>query len=187
MKECVKKCYLAKSPCENTECRMHIDFDPDIEVGAMIEPPSSAICIEEILDIVDFVSVGTNDLIQYILAVDRTNETVAHLYKAFHPAIIKTLKSIFDAANKVNKKVSICGEMGGDPVATLLLLGLGKINQLSMDPHSIPKIKKIIRSINMTEARKLADSVLSMSSSQEINRFITEEMKKRFPEDFNRT
>jgi phosphotransferase system enzyme I (PtsI) len=164
----------------------HIDFDSDIEVGAMIETPSSAICIKEILDIVDFVSVGTNDLIQYVLAVDRTNETVAHLYEAFHPAIIKTLKSIFDAANKANKKVSICGEMGGDPVATLLLLGLGNINQLSMDPHSIPKIKKIIRSIDMTEARKLADNVLGMSSSQEINRYINEEMKKRFPEDFNR-
>jgi phosphoenolpyruvate-protein phosphotransferase (PTS system enzyme I) len=164
----------------------HIDFDSDIEVGAMIETPSSAVCVEEILDIVDFISVGTNDLIQYILAVDRTNETVAHLYEAFHPAIIKTLKTIFDAANKANKKISICGEMGGDPVATLLLLGLGNINQLSMDPHSIPKIKKIIRSIDMNEARKLANNVLSMSSSKEINRYINEEMKKRFPEDFNR-
>ncbi len=164
----------------------HIDFNSDIEIGAMIETPSSAICIEDILDIVDFVSVGTNDLIQYILAVDRTNETVAHLYKAFHPAIIKTLKSIFDAANKANKKVSICGEMGGDPMATLLLLGLGNINQLSMDPHSIPKIKKIIRSVDMAEARKLANNVLEMSSSREINRYINEEMKNRFPEDFNR-
>ncbi len=163
-----------------------IEFNSDIEVGAMIETPSAAICIEEILKIVDFISVGTNDLIQYILAVDRTNETIAYLYEAFHPAIIKTLKSIFDAANKSNKKVSICGEMGGDPLATLLLLGLGKINQLSMDPHSIPKIKKIIRSVDMNVARELADKVLKMDSAKEISRYIKEEMKNRFPEDFNR-
>ncbi len=164
----------------------HIDFNMDIEVGAMIETPSSAVCVEEILNVVDFISVGTNDLIQYLLAVDRTNETVAHLYEAFHPAIIKTLKFIFDAANKANKKVSICGEMGGDPKATLLLLGLGNINQLSMDPHSIPKIKKIIRAVDMNEARRLADNVLEMCSSKEISRYIDEEMKNRFPEDFNR-
>ncbi len=163
-----------------------LEFNSDIEIGAMIETPSAAICIEEILNIVDFISVGTNDLIQYVLAVDRTNENVAHLYEAFHPAIIKTLKSIFDAANKANKKVSICGEMGGDSKATLLLLGLGKINQLSMDPHSIPKIKKIIRSIDMSVARELANKVLEMDSTKEISQFIKNEMKNRFPEDFNR-
>ena len=93
---------------------------------------------------VDFISIGTNDLIQYLLAVDRINEQVAHLYQPYNPSILKTLKHVFDAAATAGKRVSICGELGGDPMITLFLLGLGHLSDLSMDPHSIPKIKKII-------------------------------------------
>lgn len=161
-------------------------FDDEIEVGAMIETPASVICIDHILEQVDFISIGTNDLIQYVLAVDRINENVAHLYQPFHPSILKILKDLFAAANKAGKKVSVCGELGGDPLATQLLLGLGKIDELSMVPYSIPKVKKIIRSINLEEARKMADHVLSLSSTEEINRFIINEMKEKFPSDFAR-
>ena len=163
-----------------------IPFNEDIEVGAMIETPSSAICADLLLKEVDFISIGTNDLIQYLLAVDRINENVAHLYNPFHPAVLKTLKRVFEAAKAAGKKVSICGELGGDPMATLFLLGLGNLTDLSMDPHSIPKVKKIICQSSMEEAKQIADHVLSLGSADEINNFLGEEMWKRFPSDFTR-
>ena len=163
-----------------------IPFDEEIEVGAMIETPAAAICIDHILKEVDFISIGTNDLIQYLLAVDRVNENVAHLYQPFHPAVLRSLKNIIRSAEDAGIKVSICGELGGDPMATMLLLGLGKLDDLSMEPHAIPKVKKIIRTIRLDEARQLADDVLEMSSPEEITSFITNEMRIRFPEDFDR-
>ncbi len=163
-----------------------IPFNEDIEVGAMIETPAAAICIDHIIEEVDFISIGTNDLIQYLLAVDRVNESVAHLYQPFHPSVLRSLRSIMQSAEKAGKKVSICGELGGDPMATMLLLGLGRLDDLSMEPHSVPKVKKIIRTIRLEEARKLADKALEMHSSEEITSFITNEMMFRFPEDFDR-
>jgi len=163
-----------------------IPFDENIKIGAMIETPAAVICIEHILEEVDFISIGTNDLIQYVLAIDRVNENVAHLYQPFHPAVLRSLKQIFTAAKKANKKVSICGELGGDPMATMLLLGLGELDDLSMEPHSIPKVKKIIRLIRLEEARQMADHVLNLSSVEEISRFVANEMRTRFPEDFDR-
>jgi phosphoenolpyruvate-protein phosphotransferase (PTS system enzyme I) len=163
-----------------------IPFNDDIEVGAMIETPAAAVCIDHILKEVDFISIGTNDLIQYLLAVDRTNESVAHLYQPFHPSVLRSLKNIMRAAENADKKVSICGELGGDPMATMLLLGLGKLDNLSMEPHSVPKVKKIIRTIRLAEARQLADDVLKMDCPNEITAYITKEMMSRFPEDFDR-
>ena len=163
-----------------------IPFDENIKIGAMIETPAAAMCIDHILEEVDFISIGTNDLIQYILAVDRVNENIVHLYQPFHPSVLRSLKQIFIAAQKADKKVSICGELGGDPMATMLLLGLGDLDDLSMEPHSIPKVKKIIRLIRMEEARQMANHVLNLSSVKEISCFIANEMRTRFPEDFNR-
>ena len=163
-----------------------IPFDENIKVGTMIETPAAVICIDHILEEVDFISVGTNDLIQYLLSVDRINENVAHLYHPFHPSVLRSLKKIFLAAEKVNKKISICGELGGDPIASMILLGLGKLTDLSMEPHSIPKVKKIIRLIRLEEARQIADHVLTLSSVEEISQFISMEMRTRFPEDFDR-
>ncbi|MED5353091.1 MAG: putative PEP-binding protein, partial [Nitrospinota bacterium] len=97
-----------------------------------------------------------------------------------------SLKQIFNAANKVGKKISICGELGGDPMATMLLMGLGKIDNLSMEPHSIPKVKKIIRLIRLEEARQLANHVLNLKSVEEVSSFIANEMRARFPDDFDR-
>ena len=163
-----------------------IPFDENIKIGAMIETPAAAICIDHILEKVDFISIGTNDLIQYILAIDRVNENIAHLYQPFHPSVLRSLKQIFVAAQKADKKVSICGELGGDPMATMLLLGLGDLDNLSMEPHSIPKVKKLIRLIRLEEARQMVDHVLNLSSVEEISRFIANEMRTRFPEDFDR-
>ena len=162
-----------------------IPFDENIKIGAMIETPAAAICIDHILEEVDFVSIGTNDLIQYVLAIDRINENIAHLYQPFHPSVLRSLKQIFEAVRKADKKISICGELGGDPMATMLLLGLGDLDDLSMEPHSIPKVKKIIRLIRIEEARQMADHVLNLSSVEEISRFIANEMRTRFPEYFN--
>ena len=163
-----------------------IPFNEEIEVGAMIETPAASICIDHILQEVDFISIGTNDLIQYLLAVDRVNENVAHLYQPFHPSVIRSLKNIMQSAEKAGKKVSICGELGGDPMATMLLLGLGTLEALSMEPHSVPKVKKVIRTIRLEEARQLADEVLEMNCPDKITSYITNTMRARFPEDFDR-
>ena len=101
-------------------------------------------------------------------------------------SVIKILKDVFTAADRAGKKVSICGELGGDPLATQLILGLGNISELSMIPHSIPIVKKVIRSIIRDEAKKMADHVLSLSSTEEINRYITQEMREKLPYDFSR-
>ena len=162
----------------------NIPFDKDIKVGAMIETPSSAICSDLILKEVDFISIGTNDLIQYTLAVDRINENVAHLYTPYNPAIIKIIKQVLDNANTAKKQVSICGELGGDPMATLLLLGLGNLTEMSMDSHSIPRVKKIINQSTIKDAKEFSNKILSLNSTKEINRFIHTNMLKRFPLDF---
>jgi phosphotransferase system enzyme I (PtsI) len=162
----------------------NIPFDKDIKIGAMIETPSSAICSDLILKEVDFISIGTNDLIQYTLAVDRINEKVAHLYTPYNPAIIKIIKQVLDNASAAKKKVSICGELGGDPMATLLLLGLGNLTELSMDSHSIPRVKKIISQSTIKDAKKFSKNILSLNSTKEINRFIHSNMLKRYPSDF---
>ncbi len=166
--------------------KAQIPFDEEIEIGAMIETPAAALGLKSILKEVDFISIGTNDLIQYILAVDRINENVAHLYQPFHPSILRVLKEIFTISESMGKPVSICGELGGDPLATFLLLGLGKVNELSMEPHSIPKVKKILRKVTLKDAEGFANTVLSLSTVEEINRFIIQEMSTRFPMEFDR-
>ncbi len=176
--------YLEKAKEELRSAQ--IPFQDDIPVGAMIETPSAALIVDRILELVDYISIGTNDLIQYVLAVDRINENVAHLYQPFHPSVLKILRDVFVVAENMGKPVSICGELGGDPMATFLLLGLGKVHELSMEPHSIPKVKKILRKVTLKDARELADHALSLSTSEEINRFINSEMRSRFPSDFDR-
>jgi len=176
--------YLEKAKEELRSAQ--IPFQENIPVGAMIETPAAALIVDRILEIVDYISIGTNDLIQYVLAVDRINENVAHLYQPFHPSVLRILREIFTTAEKMGKPVSICGELGGDPMATFLLLGLGKFHELSMEPHSIPKVKKILRKVTLEEARELADHALGLSTSEEINRFINTEMQSRFPSDFDR-
>ena len=161
-----------------------IPYNDDIEIGAMIETPAAVICSDQILKEVDFISIGTNDLIQYILAVDRMNEQVAHLYQPYNPAILKALKQVFDNARLAGKKVSICGELGGDPLATLFLLGLSNLDSLSMDPHAIPHVKKIIGQSDMKDAKKFTEQLLNLNTTNEINCFLNDEMRKRYPLDF---
>ncbi len=143
-------------------------FREDIEVGVMIEVPSAAIITDIIAKEVDFLSIGTNDLIQYTMAVDRVNSDVAHLYSPMHPAILRLLKNIIDSAHAAGKNVGMCGEMAGDPAYTVVLLGLG-LDEFSMSAAQIPKVKKFIRNISKTEAKKLVEQLLKCSNMHEID------------------
>ncbi len=142
-------------------------FDENIEVGAMIEIPSAAVTVDLLARDCAFFSIGTNDLIQYLLAIDRGNERIAHLYEPTHPAVLRTLKHVVDEAHKRNVPVSVCGEMAGDPVLAPLLLGLG-VDALSMSPTWIPTVKYIVRAMTMADARALAAAALALSSPKEI-------------------
>ena len=133
----------------------------------MIEIPSAAATIDLLGKQCDFFSIGTNDLIQYMLAIDRGNERIAHLYEPTHPAVLRTLKKIVDDAHRVKISVSVCGEMAGDPVYAALLLGLG-VDMLSMSPALIPAVKFLVRAMTMSDARNLAKESLGMSSAKEI-------------------
>ena len=124
-----------------------IPFDPKMKIGVMIEVPSAAMMAEQIAAEVDFLSIGTNDLVQYMMAVDRGNDSVASLYQPFNPAVVRTIHYVVEAAHRKHKWVGICGEMAGDPLATVLFVGLG-VDELSVIPPVLPEIKKIIRSIN---------------------------------------
>ncbi len=145
----------------------HQPFDEKLEVGAMIEIPSAAATVDVLALQSRFFSVGTNDLIQYTLAIDRGNDRIAHLYEPSHPAIIRTLKRIVDDAHGAGLPVSVCGEMAGDPLYAPLLLGLG-IDSLSMAPPNLPAVKFIVRAMKMADARALAKEVLAMTSGKDI-------------------
>jgi phosphotransferase system enzyme I (PtsI) len=142
-------------------------FDKNLKVGAMIEIPSAAATVDLLGEHCDFFSIGTNDLIQYMLAIDRGNDRIAHLYEPAHPAVLRTLKRIVEDAHRLNVPVGVCGEMAGDPDFAPLLLGLG-VDSLSMAPPSIPAVKFLVRSMKMSDARELAKEVLGMTSPKEI-------------------
>jgi len=161
----------------------NLSFNPDIKIGIMIEIPSAATIADMLAKEVDFFSIGTNDLIQYTLAIDRVNEHVSYLYNPLHPAIIRLLKTIVEAAHSNGIEVAICGEMAGEPLYLPLLLGLG-INQLSMNPQCILKIKKIVRSITRSESHGIVKALDQFKTDVEMENFMKQEMKKRFPEEF---
>jgi phosphotransferase system enzyme I (PtsI) len=143
-------------------------FDAAIEIGAMIEIPSAATTADLLAKSCDFFSIGTNDLIQYLIAVDRGNDRVAQLYEPSHPAVLRTLKHVVDSAKKAKISVSVCGEIAGDPIYTAMLLGLG-VDHLSMTSTSIPRVKYLIRAIKMTEAKALVKEALEKETAEEIH------------------
>lgn len=159
----------------------NIPFDEKVKVGVMIEVPSAAVIAGDIAQEVDFLSIGTNDLIQYLIAVDRGNETVSSLYQEFHPAVIKTIHHIIKEGHRHNKPVSMCGEMAGDPTATLLLLGLG-LDEFSVVPIVLPEIKKIIRSVSLKETEEIANRVLEMKTEEDIRDFLRVNLHAMVPE-----
>jgi phosphotransferase system enzyme I (PtsI) len=147
--------------------REQIEFDENIEIGTMIEVPSAAMIIDAIVKEVDFVSIGTNDLIQYSLAIDRVNENVASLYDPLHPAILRYIKKIIDESHNVGIGVSMCGEMAGDPYYTPILLGFG-LDEFSVSAAQIPKIKKVVRGISFSDVKKATEKMLRCGDRDEI-------------------
>ncbi len=152
-----------------------LDYDPNVKLGIMVEVPSSVMIADELAREVDFFSIGTNDLIQYTLAIDRANEHVAYLYRPLHPAVLRMLKLAIDAAHREQIEVSVCGEMAGEPLYILILLGFG-LSELSMNALSIPKAKRIIRSVEYSSARALLEKTMLLKTATEMEAFVKKEL-----------
>lgn len=159
-----------------------IQFDEKIPVGIMVEVPSAALQADALARECDFLSIGTNDLVQYTLAVDRGNEHVAHLYTPAHPAVIHLIKNVVEAGLRHDKPVGMCGEMAGEPVFTILLLGLG-LGELSVAPPSIPEIKRIIRALKFDDCKLGAEEALKMDDANQILDYLRELARKLLPAD----
>jgi phosphotransferase system enzyme I (PtsI) len=156
-----------------------VPFNENIKLGIMIEVPSAVMMADALAQEVDFFSIGTNDLIQYALAIDRVNEHVGYLYKPCHPAVLRLIKHVVDAGHRAGIKVAMCGEMAGDPFCTILLLGL-EIDGLSMTPLAIPRVKRIIREAKLSEAKKLLRQVMKFDRTDEVEAHVREYMNRRF-------
>jgi phosphotransferase system enzyme I (PtsI) len=168
------------------ECKAELqkegrEFDPKTEVGAMIEIPSAAMCAERLAREIDFFSIGTNDLIQYGIAVDRTNERVAHLYQPTHPAVVRLLKMVADAGHAHDIWVGVCGEMAGDLALTPLLLGLG-MDELSVGASTVPRVKRAVQSLTLTECQKLVNDSLELDTPSAILARCTEMAQAHYGE-----
>jgi len=160
-----------------------IPFDEEIRIGAMIEVPSASDIADILAKEVDFFSIGTNDLIQYALAVDRINEHVSYLYEPLHPAVLRIIRWVVRSGHEAGIPVAICGEMAAEPIYAAVLLGLG-LDEFSMNPLSIPKVKKVVRMLRFDESRSLVEQLFQFPRASEIECFLRSWMAKRFPEDF---
>jgi phosphotransferase system enzyme I (PtsI) len=170
------------------ECMEELDaekeeYNRNIKLGIMIEVPSTTMITDLLASEVDFFSIGTNDLIQYSLAIDRINEYVSYLYEPLHPAIVRMIKKTVEDAHAHHIEVSICGEMAGEPLYVPILLGLD-LDELSMNAYAIPRVKKIIRGIGHSYCKELLQEVLTKDSAKESEALVRKEMSRLFPEDF---
>nr|WP_321259524.1 phosphoenolpyruvate--protein phosphotransferase [uncultured Pseudodesulfovibrio sp.] len=174
------KAWLAQAKAELR--REGLDYNPNMPVGTMIELPAAVMIADFLAHEVDFFSIGTNDLIQYSIGVDRTNRHVSYLYQPLHPATLRAIKLVVDAAHQAGIEVSLCGEVASDPFCVPILLGMG-IDSISMTPQAIPGIKRIIRQINMHDCRILLKDVLECRTVSRINNLVMDNVFKHFPEE----
>lgn len=158
-----------------------VAFNRDVPVGMMVEVPSAAVLAEEFAREVDFFSIGTNDLIQYTLAVDRGDPAVANLYRAGDPSILRLIRNVITAAAKYHIPVSVCGQMSSDPMFVPLLVGMG-LRQLSVTPHAIPELKEVIRNLTLAKAQRIASRSESMEVARDVESYLRGELKKICPE-----
>jgi len=158
-------------------------FDPAIPIGIMIEVPAAAAISDLMAPEVDFFSIGTNDLLQYYLAVDRSNEHVSYLYKPLHPAALRLLKHVITSAVRHGKDVALCGEMAADPLHAMILLGLG-LRTFSMNPIFIPRVKKALRAVEVRTVRRVVQQALNLRSAQEVEEFVIEKLLPKYPDAF---
>ncbi len=160
-----------------------IRFDPNIPLGVMIEVPAAAAISDILVKEVDYFSIGTNDLIQYYLAVDRSNEFVSYLYKPLHPSVLRLIKFVIETAAKEGKDVAVCGEMAADPLSAMALLGLG-LKKFSMNPIYIPRIKKALRAVEYRTVRRVVNQALTLKTAQEIEEYLIEKLLIKHPDAF---
>jgi phosphotransferase system enzyme I (PtsP) len=146
-------------------------FDPEIGLGIMVEVPAAVLVAEMLAKEVDYFSIGTNDLIQYTLACDRNNPRVKKWYDPYHPAVLQSIKKVADAAAGAGKQATLCGEMAGEPINAVLLIGLG-LRSFSLSAPNIPRVKEAIRRISLPQAKGIADHVLAMESATEIKQYL---------------
>jgi len=163
--------------------KARIRFDRGIKTGAMIEIPSASDIADILAKEVDFFSIGTNDLIQYALAVDRINEHVSYLYEPLHPAVLRIIRWVVQSGHEAGIPVAICGEMAAEPAYAIILLGLG-LDEFSMNPAAIPKVKKMLRMSRFEETRSLVEKLFQFSTASEIERHVRDWMAERLPKDF---
>ncbi len=176
----------AKSILEETKEELKaegVEYNPDMEVGIMIEVPSAALVADLLAKESDFFSIGTNDLIQYTIAIDRVNEHVAYLFEPSHPAILRVIKQVVKAASDAGISVGICGEMAGEPAYALVFLGLG-IKHLSMSAGSVLKVKRLIRKVSYEDAKEICDTILTFDTAREIEEFLSSKLGGIIKEDF---
>jgi phosphotransferase system enzyme I (PtsI) len=159
--------------------RQGLPFAPKLPVGIMVETPAAALAADKLAAECDFFSIGTNDLIQYSMAIDRQNREVAYLYRPLHISILRQIEFTVKSAHAANIPVAMCGEMAGDPMFTLVLMGLG-LDELSMVATQIPLVKRIVRNCTAEDGRKLLEQMLKLNTAEEIERFVHAEMKSRF-------
>ncbi len=158
-----------------------VEFNRDMAIGMMVEVPAAVMMIDHFVEEVDFLSIGTNDLIQYTLAVDRSNKDVVGLYNATDPAVLKLIALTIDAAAKKSIPVNLCGQMSGNVIYTMLLLGMG-LRQLSVTPSAIPEIKKVCRSVTIEQCQSVAERALTMENARDIRSFLKRQLRKAVPE-----
>jgi phosphotransferase system enzyme I (PtsI) len=158
-----------------------VPFDRNIKIGMMVEVPSAVLMMDHFVDEVDFFSIGTNDLIQYCLAVDRSNKDVANLYTAADPAVIRLIDMAVKAADKAGRPISMCGQMCGNPLYTMLLIGIG-LRTLSVTPSAVPEVKRVCRSVSLDQCQKIADQVRTLETARDVKTYLKEELSKVFPE-----
>ena len=166
----VKAANAMLDECKKELITEGVAFNKDIKVGIMIEVPAAAVISPILAKYVDFFSIGTNDLCQYTLAVDRMNEAIGNLYQPLHPAVLRLIKHVIDASHEQGKFTGMCGELAGDPVATMILLGLG-LDEFSMTASYIPLIKNILRSVTKAECEAFAQKALTMDTAEEITAY----------------
>jgi phosphotransferase system enzyme I (PtsI) len=160
-----------------------VEHNAELPIGVMIEVPAAALMADVFAREADFLSVGTNDLIQYILAVDRANENVAHLYQPLHPAILRTIAHLVRVAESQQVPLELCGEMAADPLQAIALIGLG-IRTLSLVPGSIPLVKNAIRSVELQRVRSLMKDAMKLTSSREVEELLALELPRQAPRFF---
>ncbi|HXH28800.1 MAG TPA: putative PEP-binding protein, partial [Candidatus Polarisedimenticolia bacterium] len=176
----------AKAVLESVADELHrerIPFEREVPLGIMIEVPAAALIVDRLLREVDFLSIGTNDLIQYTLAIDRGNEAVSYLYQPLHPAILVLLRRVASEAQRAGTRVAVCGEMAADPVGAVALLGLG-VSELSMSPTAIPAIRQVVRSVSLRDARAIVEDALAQGTAAEVEELVRRRVLEILPAEF---